>query len=431
MIRLPAARHRALKDGAIQYGFSLASGLASFLALKLMQHTVPNPALYSQLSTVLLSFTTFQLITDFGTQTEFIRSFRTSQESARQNLLIILFQSRVFLGLLAILVACVYAFSAGYRQDMAIAFILFHLSFLPFSVMSTSDSIFLAEKKFSKAIWARIGRLFAIAAFVVPTVVLTNVSLMAPILCFTAAIFVTAGLIWTLVLSKKLNHGFVKLFQSQMNEDSVREVRNSYTRGSLIAASIIALQLTQTLIAQAFLTRQVGETALTSFNTALAIATPAILAFQTISQLQLPSVAEWTNDNNASVNESLFRYALKIIAIFAVMICGLWMTDQFGWIQWFFPFSNANVIKLSSMVILAHAILNLANPTIALCQFRNKARPFLLATALALPLSWASQYVMSFVWPEAALLTGLIFFGVALTVSSYLISGLFKKHPIS
>lgn len=430
MIRLPAARHRALKDGAIQYGFSIASGLASFLALKLMQHTVPNPALYSQLSTILLSFTTFQLITDFGTQTEFIRSFRTSPESERQSLLVILFQSRVALGTLATIVACVYAFSAGYQQDMAVAFVLFHVSFLAFSIMSTSDSIHLAEKEFSKAIWTRISRLFAIAAFVAPTVALTDVTLMTPVLCFTVTIFVTAGLIWTLTLSKKINQRFVSLFQSRRHNSSLHGARKSFTKGSLIAASIIALQIAQTLIAQAFLTRQIGETALTSFNTGLAIATPAILAFQTMSQLQVPSVTEWIDQSNASVNDSLFRYALKIITIFAVMICGLWMTNQIGWIQWFFPFSNDNVIKLSSMVILAHAILNLANPTIALCQFRKKARPFLIAIALALPLSWASQYVMSFVWPEAALLMGLILFALALTVSSYLILGLFKKNPI-
>lgn len=71
---LENTKHNAIRDAGVQYGLSLASGLASFLALKLMQHTVTDPSRYSQLSTILLSFTTFQLITDFGTQTEFIRN---------------------------------------------------------------------------------------------------------------------------------------------------------------------------------------------------------------------------------------------------------------------------------------------------------------------------------------------------------------------
>jgi O-antigen/teichoic acid export membrane protein len=135
---LENTKHNALRDAVVQYGLSLASGLASFLALKLMQHTVPSPERYSQLSTILLSFTTFQLITDFGTQTEFIRNYRSADKLGKVTLKTILFQSRLALGLLAVIVSLVYSVSAGFGAEMTLAFLLFQLSLIPFAVMTTS-----------------------------------------------------------------------------------------------------------------------------------------------------------------------------------------------------------------------------------------------------------------------------------------------------
>lgn len=424
---LAAFKHKGLKDGVVQYGFSLASGLASFMALKLMQHTVPDPALYSQLSTILLSFTTFQIITDFGTQTEFIRSFRTADKSSLSFIKTTLFQSRLLLGLIALFISAIYAASAGFKSEMTLAFILFQLSFIPFAVLTTSDSIFLAREEFSKAILARLARVLAIVAFVVPTIIFHNTSLLWPVLSFTTTLTACSWMTWKGSLQRELKQRIGEFFTLSKSSNSFREVQSNFIRGSLVAASIIALQLIQSLVAQAFLVREIGETSMTHFNTSIAIATPAILAFQTLSQLQMPRVASWIALKTGEVNEHMLRYALKIIATFTVMICGLWLAEQIGLARWFFPFSSVEVIKLSSMMILCHAVLNLGNPTIALCQFKRRIQPFIIATLAAVAVSWICQFLLSRVWPEAALMVGLVLFAVIISASSYLVLGLHRK----
>jgi len=427
---LADSKHSALKDAVVQYGLSLASGLASFLALKLMQHTVSDSARYSQLSTILLSFTTFQIITDFGTQTEFIRNYRSADKARRHSVKMVLFQSRLALGLVALIVSFIYSVSAGFGSEMTQAFLLFQLSLVPFAVMTTSDTIFIAEEKFSKVVFARLSRILAIGAFLLPTLLPRETSLYLPVISFTLTLFFCSVLTWKLSLSKSLNQNTRTLFSLFNMPSSSQDTRSSFFLGSLIAASVIAFQLTQGLVAQAFLVREVGEISMTSFNTSIAIATPAILAFQTLSQLEMPRVANWTTLNNSVVKEQFYRYALKLITIFTVMICGLWMTEQIGMVRWFFPFSNIEVIKLSSMLILCHALLNLCNPTIALCQYRKNVRPFFLTLVTALPLSWICQYFLSRIWPEAALLVGLIVFALTIAASSYAAAGLVKREHV-
>ncbi len=424
---LENTKHNALRDAVVQYGLSLASGLASFLALKLMQHTVPSPERYSQLSTILLSFTTFQLITDFGTQTEFIRNYRSADKLGKVTLKTILFQSRLALGLLAVIVSLVYSVSAGFGAEMTLAFLLFQLSLIPFAVMTTSDTIFIAEENFSRAVFARMSRMFAIGAFLLPSLLSNEISLYAPVLSFTVMLFFCSVLTWKLSLRKNLVRNTSTFFSLLYLSPKTHHTQAQFFRGSLIAASIIAIQIIQGLVALAFLLREIGEKSMTNFNTSIAIATPAILAFQTLSQMQMPKVANWTTLNNATVNEQIYRYALKLIVIFTVMICGLWVTEQVGLARWFFPFSNSEVIKLSSMLILAHAILNLGTPTIALCQYRKSVRTFLISFVWALPLSWVCQYFLSRIWPEAALLIGLIVFALTIAGSSYAASNLFKR----
>lgn len=424
---LAASKHNALRDGAIQYGFSLASGLASFLALKLMQHTVADSARYSQLSIILLSFTTFQLITDFGTQTEFIRSYRTADKAKQNSIKVILFKSRLVLGLIALLVSMLYSFSAGFGSEMTQAFLLFQLSFIPFAVMTTSDTIFIAQEKFAKAILARLTRILAIGAFMLPLLFSEGTSLHFSAISFSATMLACCLLTWKFSLEREFSQGSGEFLKNFKTSKVPHENHAQFFRGSFVAASIIAIQLIQALVAQAFLVREIGEKSLTNFNTSIAIATPAILAFQTLSQLHIPTVANWISLSNTSVNEQFYKYSIKIITIFAVMICGLWMAEQTGLARWFFPFSNLEVIKLASMLILAHAILNLGNPTIALCQFRNRVRQFVLVIASALPVSWLIQFFLSRIWPEAALFTGLIFFALFVASASYMALGLHKK----
>jgi O-antigen/teichoic acid export membrane protein len=339
----------------------------------------------------------------------------------------LLIQSRLALGLIAVIVSLIYSISAGFGAEMTQAFILFQLSLIPFAVMTTVDTIFIAEEKFSKAVLARMSRIFAIGAFLIPSLLSDRISLYAPVISFSVTLLLCSLIAWNFSLKKLMNQNSINFVRILKFKSASLDTHSQFFRGSFIAASIIAVQLTQGLVAQAFLIREIGEKSMTHFNTSIAIATPAILAFQTLSQLQTPKVANWTNLNNSAVKEQFYGFALKMIIIFTVMICGLWIAEQLGLARWFFPFSNIEVIKLSSILILSHALLNLGTPTIALCQYRKSVRPFFITLIAALPLSWMCQYLLSGIWPEAALLTGLVVFALAIAGSSYASADLTKR----
>jgi O-antigen/teichoic acid export membrane protein len=426
-----SARTQRLKGGLIQYALSVTSGLANFAALKILQHTAPNHAVYSQLSTILLSFTTYQLLTDLGTQTEFFRTFKNSERRELPALLHILLQSRLALGIVSFLVAAGYAFLAGFSSEMTLAFLVYQLAFIPFAFVSTADSFFLASEDFGRAILSRVARLVALALFLCSaTLNKTNILLVSSLFS-TLTFIIFAFATWFLLLRPHARGDHSLPILSLRWWQQAGELKKPFLAGSAIAGAFVVLQFVQSFVAQAFLVRSIGETSLSAINTSLAVATPAILAFQTLNQLQLPSVAQWTKANNKEIKTSLLRYAFRIGVVFVLMTTGLWIAHRLGWVSWFFPLSNTAVVQLSLITIATHAILNLGSPTLVLCQYKKRIQPLFWGMLISILMSWACQFTLTSFWPEAALLLSLLLFSILIGFFGLIILELHKSKDLN
>ncbi|NBO38424.1 hypothetical protein EBU99_07550 [bacterium] len=417
-----------LRGGLIQYGLSVGSGLANFVGLKILQHISPSAEIYSRLSLLLLSFTTFQLLADLGTQIEFLRIYKKNSSEKRSQSIEVLLKSRLTLGLGATLIAAIYAAFAGFTVPMAIAFIIYQGAFIPFAVVSTADSILLAEEQFAKAILSRISRLFALGAFLA-TAVLLSCQPMWMIALSSTLTFALVGMItWIVSLKPRLDKNFASQFLRIAAWAQQSHEMRAFARGSALAAMIILFQFAQGFLGQSYLVRRIGEENLSDLNTALALATPAVLALQTLTQLLMPSVAGWPNLSLATVRNSFIVFCARATAVLVLMSAGLWTANKLGWVVWFFPKSTAHVVPLSLLYLVAHWLLNLAAPTLVLAQYKKKATGLLNALLAATALSFLVQWILTDSLRESAFLIGLIAMGLVLFVSSYFVAGLSEKQ---
>ncbi|MBM3382793.1 MAG: hypothetical protein FJY29_10170 [Betaproteobacteria bacterium] len=411
------------RGGVLLYALSVASGLANFGALKLLQHITPQPSTYSQISTILLSFTTFQLLTDLGTQTQFVHSFRKADAAHRGELVHLLLQSRLALGCAAVLLSLVYIAAAQFTAEMAFAFLLYQVAFIPFAYMSTADSVFLAREEFSKAILSRVTRIVALICFLTVAAITHSGNLIMPALFSTVSFCICAVLVWfsSLRESTTSTAGHAHFLKPSWWRFS-NSAKLAFLKGSGLASLVIIFHFLQSFIAQIFLVRSVGEQSLTSINTALVIATPAILAFQTLGQMQLPAVSDWASSREANLKPDLLKFFLKMLLVFVLMCAGLALAQELGWVSWFFPLSTQTTVELSFLYMIANAILCFAGPLQVLCQYQSRARPLLLALAISVLLSWACQFILNPHSNEMALLTALLLFAVLISTASLIIS---------
>lgn len=411
-----------LRGGVLLYALSVASGLANFAALKILQHITPQPSIYSQLSTILLSFTTFQLLTDLGTQTQFIHSFRNADITQRQGFVHLLLQSRLALGCAALLLSFVYVVAANFSPEMSLSFLIYQAAFIPFAYMSTADSIFLAREEFGKAILSRLARIVALFCFLSAAAATSANSLVLPALFSTLSFCISAILVWFAALKGKSSAaGQVAFLQVRWwRERSTQE--RAFLRGSGVAGIVVIFHFVQSFVAQIYLVRSLGEQSLTTINTALVIATPAILAFQTLGQIQLPAVSDWVASKNIHLKKELLKFFLKMLIAFVVMCSGLAIAQTLGWVNWFFPLSSQATVELTFLFMTAHAILCFAGPLQVLCQYQARAQPLLFALAISVLLSWISQFALTTLSQEWALLVALLLFALLISAASLFIS---------
>lgn len=404
---------KRIKGGTIQYATAIATGLANFFALKILQHGGPDASSYSQLSTLLLSFTTFQILTDLGTQTEFLRTFHSADKSRQTTLIHQLLQTRLLLGFVLLIIASIYAVSVDFSAEMTKAFLIYQLAFIPFAFMSVADSIFAAQFEFEKAIFSRITRLFAIFLFLIAAVVSpnSNAALIGSALISTAVFFISAFITWYFVLRRLMRDLSAKYRLLSWKWWILPENEGIlFLKGSAVAGLFILLLSTQSFVAQGFLVKTVGEESLSDFNTSVALATPALLALQTITQMHLPSIAHWTSSPQKIIYKKVISLALQLGAASLALSGALWIAHTFGLVKWFFPLSHSSVVQLSLLGIAAHTLLNLYGPVLTLCQYKKRVNPLLWAVITSILCSWIVQYSLSNLWPEAALLGAFLLF---------------------
>jgi hypothetical protein len=104
------------------------------------------------------------------------------------------------------------------------------------------------------------------------------------------------------------------------------------------------------------------------------------------------------------------------------MCSGLAIAQTLGWVNWFFPLSSQATVELTLLFMTAHAILCFAGPLQVLCQYQARAQPLLFALAISVLLSWISQFALTTLSQEWALLVALLLFALLISAASLFIS---------
>lgn len=422
-------RSQKMTAAALQYGFSVLSGLATFAALKFLQHLSPSQEIFSRLSLIILSFTTFQIITDLGTQTEFLRSWHAAAPEKRKVLLHILIHTRMLLGVVAVATAAAYAVASDFSPDLMLSFLIYHFAFLPFALISTADSLFLAQHEYGKAIVSRVTRLLSLFVFIIAAALLpARAELISPLLS-TLAFSVAALFVWVKFLKPVFRTNASESLLSSHWWTQSPELSKTFVHGSSIASVILGLQAIHGIAAHALMVRTIGEDRLTPLNTAVALSTPAILAFQTLVQIVNPSLPSWLPLTRREFVGRYSTFFLRSVFILIITSAGLWGANAAGLVTWFFPMTTYAVLPLCQFLIIAQWLLNLAVPSINLCQYQKRyfavftVLTAAIASALALQLWWNRQLL------EHAYLLGLTVMGAFLALGTFTIS--VRGQPIS
>lgn len=403
-----------------------------FAGLKILQHSVSSDEAFSRLSLILLSFTTFQVVADLGTQTEFLRAWHHVDANKRPALCHVLIQTRMLLGILTLGVAGLYGWFSEFSPAMISSFLIYHLCFLPFAFISTADSLFLAKQEFTKAIFARVSRLIALTIFLFAAARTHGENEFIIPFASTLTFSVVALFTWQQVLRPTLatpeplgllsHHWWARLGHDTQN----------FFRGSLIAAFVIIIHSSHGILSHGILVRGVGENQLTALNTAVALATPATLAFQTLVQLVNSNLATWTKLSSTELVQRYLTLFVRLTALLAVMLAGVWIAHQLQLIEWFFPRANAMVIPLCLSLISAHWILNFATPAIIVCQYQRRTRHLLILMATAGLLACFAQQLWMETLREYAYIVSLTLMGGLTALGGIVISlKTAKASPVS
>jgi O-antigen/teichoic acid export membrane protein len=396
-------RRRNLTAAGIQYGISILNGLATFVGLKALQHMSASDEIFSRLSIIILSFTTFQLISDLGTQTEFLRAYHHADRHDRPRLGRLLIQSRLLLGVVVLLTAGLYCFASDFSEQMSFSFLIYHLAFIPFALISSTDSIFLARKQFSKAIFSRLARILSLIAFIFAAYQLpARAEIMSPVISTLTFTFF-AVVMWFFVSksliaeNKSSETSFPKADEPSTNSKKLNQHQRSYNQGTFIAgsalaATIIGIQSAHGLAAHSLLVRMLGEQNLTIFNTSLALATPAILAFQTLVQFAVPHAAAWAQGTSQEFMSSYLKFFKRSVFLLILASAGLWTSHSFGLIEWLFPRATEKVVPLCQLLIIAQWAQNCAVPGIVVWQYQRRIRGILSILALSAAISLFAQW---------------------------------------
>jgi O-antigen/teichoic acid export membrane protein len=410
--------------GSVQYGLSLLSGLATFAGLKILQHTTASDDAFSRLSLIVLSFTTFQLIADLGTQTEFLRSWHHVEPARRHALCHVLIHSRLTLALVVMLVAGVYCVTSGFSEHMSLSFLLYQLAFIPFAFISSVDSIFFARREFTKAVLVRVSRLVALATFLVAAAwVPAKQEFLVP-LASTLTFGAMALFAWRLVLRKMMTPNSktkIQLFSSSGWRNLGPDAK-LFLKGSSIAAIIIGIISAHGLLAHSILVRHLGESSLTQLNTSLALATPGVLAFQTLVQLVSPNIASWTRLNRKQVALQFTTFFSRLSLVFVVMSVGLWGANALGLVSWFFPLANTQVLPMCLFLLAAQWAMNLAAPAIVACQYLRRHKVLVVLLLVSAIVACAVQIWWIRLLHEHAYLMSLFIMGAVSALGAIILS---------
>lgn len=415
--------------GAVHYGLSVVNGLATFAALKILQHSVETDELFSRFSVLILSFTTFQLLSDLGTHTEFMRSHAQTPDTDKPALCHVLIQSRLALGALIVGVAAVYSFASGFSEQMTLAFVCYHLAFIPFAILSSADSIFLVRREFTKAVFSRVARIISLAVFLLTVARLEAAQQTTAALASTATFCVIAFVTWKKFLRPALtNSKSAGLFSRQWWTHLGTGTRH-FVHGSTLAATLIGIHAAHGIVSHSLLVRTLGEENLTPLNTGVALATPAILAFQTLVQLVHPSLPQWSQLSAADLARRYGTFFLQTLLILGVTSAGLWWAQSAGLVHWFFPRATAAVTPICQSLIVAHWLLNLAAIGMNMCQYKNRFTHVLILLLGTAAVALAVQSWWIHLLQEHAYVLSLLTLGVLLTLGSWVIS--VRAQPIS
>jgi hypothetical protein len=253
-----------------------------------------------------------------------------------------------------------------------LSFMIYHLAFLPFALISTADSLFLARHEYAKAIISRVARIFSLFLFMVAAVfVPEHAEVISPLLS-TFSFSVAAVFVWLKILRPMLRTEESPSLISRHWWQHSTELSKSFIRGSSLAAIITGIQVIHGIAAHAILVRTVGEEKLTPLNTAVALATPAILGFQTLNQIINPSLPSWVQLTQRELISRFATFFLRSVLILIAMSAGLWGAQAAGLVTWFFPMTSYAVLPLCQFLIVAQWMLNLAVPGISLCQYQRR-----------------------------------------------------------
>ncbi len=394
----------------IQYASSLASGSVTFFSFLAFRRFLPTEEIFSQVSAIVLLFSSYQVFLDLGTHNELTRVLSGKTPLEALPYLKTIFLMRMAYVFAGIILVFAHAALASYSPEARNSLALFVAAFIPFCVFATFDSAAMALGKSALAITVKLARVGGMAVLVAAALVTGGKSIIELFWAYLIAMIIAASP-FVYLFGRKILLAQKNAIQSEIESIPIF-IKNTLATGTL--QLIVAAHGMGGII---LLTRLLGEKNITNFSIGTALATPGILALQTLTSLRLVHIAAHVRQGWPHRE---VKRQIQLLSGMGILCCvAIFVVEKFGIHGFLFPNATSDVVLVSGLFLVAQTLVQVGWTMGSVLQFKGYRYlvSFIYGGSLALLIPFffyqvQERGIVGFAWAQS--LFSLVFFCLAL-----------------
>jgi O-antigen/teichoic acid export membrane protein len=350
---------------AAQFFISILSGSIVFLFLSYASRRFDSGD-YSRLSLIIQMLPIYLASLDLGTHNLHILKVSSSKSTAAQKPNSELIVTRVMFALIAFAIALIQAKVARFEMKTIVMTVIFMSCLIPFSIVSSLDTILFAQGREQEAVLLRVARIVGLISAVFVLMLSSEAKVLRIFIVFAGTVWVFVLLIFCYFIRFR-NYFTLKSLGQGILSFSVRNNFWPYRETTILYGTIVLFPI----FLQMQLIERFGEKNLSDWTSATAIVTPFTIALQTLSQfLARPISRSFRNPENLKEEKS--KYYIKFLLITAIILVtyGSIVFLKLNFIA--FPHSSELSIPLIFIFAFYQICMLLPSIQVLILQYRGK-----------------------------------------------------------